>query len=125
MASQWPKAAVAAAPFTPSGNGRLGDRSRGSRGGSDSGGHVQQARRIAMNTAQTIKEHMEVLGSDGQHVGTVDHIEGKDKIKLTKTDAKAGGKHHLIPMNWVDHVDSHVHLNKSCKDAMAQWQAAA
>jgi hypothetical protein len=55
-----------------------------------------------MNTAQTIKEHMEVLGSDGQHVGTVDHIEGKDKIKLTKTDAKAGGKHHLIPMNWVD-----------------------
>ena len=23
-----------------------------------------------------IKEHMEVLGSDGQHVGTVDHLEG-------------------------------------------------
>ena len=23
-----------------------------------------------------IKEHMEVLGSDGQHVGTVDHMDG-------------------------------------------------
>ena len=32
-----------------------------------------------------IKEHMEVLGSDGKHVGTVDHLEGADRIKLTKT----------------------------------------
>jgi TRAP-type C4-dicarboxylate transport system substrate-binding protein len=27
-----------------------------------------------------IKEHMEVLGSDGAHVGTVDHMEGADDI---------------------------------------------
>jgi hypothetical protein len=33
-----------------------------------------------MNAKQDIKEHMEVLGSDGQHVGTVDHLEGSDKI---------------------------------------------
>ena len=31
-----------------------------------------------------IKEHMEVLGSDGQHVGTVDHLEGSNQIKLTR-----------------------------------------
>ena len=43
-----------------------------------------------------IKEHMEVLGSDGQHVGTVDHMDGSNNIKLTKGDAK-DGKHHLIP----------------------------
>lgn len=78
-----------------------------------------------MVQAQSIKEHMEVLAADGQHVGTVDHLEGSDKIKLTKTDEKAGGKHHLIPLGWVDHVDAHVHLNKSSKDVMAQWQAAA
>jgi hypothetical protein len=42
-----------------------------------------------------IREHMEVLGSDGQHVGTVDHLEGADKIKLTKHDA-GDGKHHYI-----------------------------
>jgi hypothetical protein len=75
--------------------------------------------------AQDIKEHMEVLGSDGQHVGTVDHLEGSDKIKLTKTDPKAGGEHHFIPVSWVARVDAHVHLNKPAKDVQSQWQAAA
>ncbi|MGE3148489.1 MAG: DUF2171 domain-containing protein [Pseudorhodoplanes sp.] len=68
-----------------------------------------------------IKEHMEVLGSDGQHVGTVDHMEGADRIKLTKNDPSAGGKHHFISLDWVDHVDAHVHLNKTSREAMAQW----
>ena len=34
---------------------------------------------------------MEVVGSDGKHVGTVDHKEGDDRIILTKDDPKAGG----------------------------------
>ncbi len=72
-----------------------------------------------------IKEHMEVLGSDGQHVGTVDCLEGSDKIKLTKSDPKSGGEHQLIPLDWVDHVDQHVHLSKSTKDAQTQWKSAA
>jgi hypothetical protein len=29
-----------------------------------------------MAKTSDIKEHMEVLGSDGAHVGTVDHLEG-------------------------------------------------
>ena len=53
-----------------------------------------------------IKEHMEVLGSDGVHVGTVDHLEGRDLVKLTKNDADASGEHHFIPLAWVDHVDA-------------------
>ena len=78
-----------------------------------------------MVQAAQIKEHMEVLGSDGQHVGTVDHVEGSDKIKLTKTDPKAGGKHHFIPLSMVERIDAHVHLSKSAKDMQAQWQTAA
>jgi hypothetical protein len=78
-----------------------------------------------MVQAAQIKEHMEVLGSDGQHVGTVDHVEGSDKIKLTKTDPKAGGKHHFIPLSLVERIDAHVHLNTSAKDVQAQWQTAA
>jgi hypothetical protein len=74
-----------------------------------------------MINAQNIKEHMEVLGSDGTHVGAVDHMEGADKIKLTKSDLKAGGQHHIIPLNWVAKVDTQVHLSKPAKDAMAQW----
>ena len=72
-----------------------------------------------------IKEHMEVLGSDGQHVGTVDYLEGPSDIKLTKSDPKSGGKHHLIPLAWVDHVDQHVHLNRASKEVQQQWRTAA
>jgi hypothetical protein len=72
-----------------------------------------------------IKEHMEVLGSDGQHIGTVDDLEGSSDIKLTKSDPKSGGQHHLIPLAWVDHVDQHVHLNRSSKDVQTRWRTAA
>jgi hypothetical protein len=78
-----------------------------------------------MINTQSIKEHMEILGSDGQHVGAVDRLDGKDKIKLTKADLKSGGQHHVIPLAWVAKVDTHVHLSKPAKDTMAQWQAAA
>jgi hypothetical protein len=78
-----------------------------------------------MINVQSIKEKMEVLDSDGQHVGVVDHLDGTDKIKLSKNDAKSGGQHHIIPLAWVDKVDARVHLNKNTKDAITQWQAAA
>jgi hypothetical protein len=77
-----------------------------------------------MFRTEEIKEHMEVVGSDGQHVGTVDYLEGSDSIKLTKSDAK-DGKHHLIPADWVDRVDQKVYLKKSSQDAKAQMKAAA
>ncbi len=77
-----------------------------------------------MAKVEDIREHMEVLGSDGEHVGTVDHLDGGNRIKLTKSDPKAGGRHHYISVDWVDHVDRHVHLNKTSSDAMKQWQAA-
>lgn len=71
-----------------------------------------------------IKEHMDVIASDGQKVGQVDHMEGRDKIRLARHDAP-DGKHHLIPLDWVSKVDEHVHLNKAAKDVQAQWSAAA
>jgi len=72
-----------------------------------------------------IKEHMEVLASDGQHVGTVDYLEGSSDIKLTKSDPKSGGQNHLIPLAWVDHVDQRVHLNRSSEDVQQRWKTAA
>lgn len=38
-----------------------------------------------------VKEHAEVIGADGVHVGTVDHVDGK-RLKLTKKDS--GDQHH-------------------------------
>ena len=72
-----------------------------------------------------VKEHMEVVGSDEKHVGTVDHMEGSDRIKLTKNDPSAGGKHHFLPIDFVDFVDSKVHLNKTGQQAMSEWQTAS
>jgi hypothetical protein len=69
-----------------------------------------------------IKEHMEVLGCDGVHVGTVDHLEGRDLVQLTKDDPDAGGEHHFIPLAWVDHVDAQVHLKQSGAEAKARWK---
>ncbi|ANY83249.1 hypothetical protein BB934_30175 (plasmid) [Microvirga ossetica] len=51
-----------------------------------------------MTDISQIKEHMEVIGADGAHVGTVDHLEG-NRIKLTKKDSGEGsheGHHHYI-----------------------------
>lgn len=73
-----------------------------------------------MVAASEIREHMEVRAADGRHVGTVDHLEGDSRIKLTKSDSK-DGQHHLIPLDWVDHVDAHVHLNKDADEVSRQW----
>ena len=55
--------------------------------------------------AMQIKEHMEVVGSCGNHVGTVDKLEG-DRIKLTKNDDPDGGQHHhFLPMSAVASVE--------------------
>ena len=40
-----------------------------------------------------IKEHMEVIGADGVHLGTVDKVEG-DRIKLTRADSGSHADHH-------------------------------
>jgi hypothetical protein len=72
-----------------------------------------------------IEEHMEVVGSDDKHVGTVDHKEGHDRIILTEDDPKADGRQHLIWIDWVDYVDRKVHLNKPSQKAISEWQAAA
>jgi hypothetical protein len=40
-----------------------------------------------------IREHMEVIGADGVHVGTVDKVEG-NRIKLTKKDSGSHADHH-------------------------------
>ena len=52
--------------------------------------------------ATQIKEHMPVVGSDGGHVGTVDHVE-EDRIKLTKQDDPSGRAlhHHYLPVSAV------------------------
>ena len=63
-----------------------------------------------MSDSSQIREHMEVIGADGVHVGTVDRVHG-DHIKLTKKDSGEGshrGHHHTIPLALVAGADSRV-----------------
>ena len=55
-----------------------------------------------MPEANVIAEHMEVLGSDGVHVGTVDHLDG-DRIKLTKASSD-DGQHHFVSKSLVQDI---------------------
>jgi len=69
-------------------------------------------------SANQIKEHMEVIGADGVHVGTVDGVEGAPdgtwRIKLTKKDSGAQvegaegaheGHHHYISTGLIAEVE--------------------
>lgn len=76
------------------------------------------AQREAVGRAEA---HMEVLGADGGHVGTVDKVRG-DTIVLTKGDPSAGGVHHAIPCGWVDRVEDKVTLNITAEEATRRWR---
>ena len=56
-----------------------------------------------------IREHMEIIGKDGAHVGTVDRVEG-NRIKLTKKDSAAGHEshHHFIDLQLVGAVEGNI-----------------
>ena len=73
-----------------------------------------------MIDTSAIREHMEVVGSDGGHVGKVDKVIGGD-IELAKFDLGSGFKHHLAPLTWVEQVDDKVHLNLTKDAAKASW----
>jgi hypothetical protein len=46
-----------------------------------------------MADLSAVQEHMEVIGADGVHLGTVDKVEG-NRIKLTKKDSGSHSDHH-------------------------------
>ncbi|PJG47398.1 SWFGD domain-containing protein [Sphingobium sp. LB126] len=74
------------------------------------------------SAVQTVREHMEVVGSDGEHVGTVDKLRG-DRIILTKGDQDAGGIHHSVPSSWIRSVDAQkVTLEKTAEETQAAWR---
>ena len=58
---------------------------------------------MAEHDHSAIKEDMTVVGADGVHIGTVDHLDG-ERIKLTKADS-GDGKHHYLPAGLVAAVD--------------------
>ena len=73
--------------------------------------------------AAEIRGDMEVVGSDGLHVGTVDHLDG-GRIKLKKADVASGGEHHFLTQDMVRSVGVEVVLAVTAAEAKARWATA-
>jgi hypothetical protein len=59
-----------------------------------------------MSNLSGIREHMEVIGADGVHIGVVDRVEN-GRIKLTREGSGEGhqGHHHFIPGDLVAEIE--------------------
>jgi hypothetical protein len=69
-----------------------------------------------------VREHMEVIGSDGEPVGTVDRII-VDRLILAKSDPESGGAHHSLSCSDVDRVeDNRVILDCTADEARHRWR---
>ncbi|MGZ5051377.1 MAG: DUF2171 domain-containing protein [Methylobacter sp.] len=74
-----------------------------------------------MVNIDAIKPHMPVVCSQEGQFATVDHMEGKDSIKLTKDKS---GQHHYIPVSWVTSTDGgRVKVDRPGDQAMRDWSA--
>jgi len=71
--------------------------------------------------ATQIREHMEVLGSDGGHVGIVDGIEG-GRLKLARNDPGAANVHHYVGLDQVRSVENGtIRLARPAAEEIANW----
>ena len=81
-------------------------------------GNRQAKRQLLGN----IREHMSVVGSDGEPVGTVDKVRG-DRVILTKNDSP-DGRHQAISCALIDRVEGDtVMLDRKAEDARAQFSS--
>ena len=69
-----------------------------------------------------IQHHMQVISIDHKIVGRIDRVESADTIKLTRESSPTGSSHHYIPAIWADHVDHHVHLNRTGQEVVDHWK---
>ena len=71
-----------------------------------------------MPERNVINPHMEVVGSDGVHIGMVDSLDG-ERIKLTKAGA-ADGRHHYVSAATVQDIKGNmVTLTETAEVALA------
>jgi hypothetical protein len=69
-----------------------------------------------------VRDHMEVVGNDGEHVGTVDCVKG-DRVVLTKSDPDSGGVHHSLSCSAIDCIrDDKLVLDMSADKARDRWR---
>ena len=82
----------------------------------------RQQRQAKRGLLGRIREQMDVVGTDNEHVGTIDHVAG-DRIILTKSDPESGGVHHSLMCTEIDSVEGdRVVLDCSAEEAKKRWR---
>ncbi|WP_431268705.1 DUF2171 domain-containing protein [Dankookia sp. P2] len=74
-----------------------------------------------MTSTGEIRPHMEIIGADGGHVGTVDRLRS-GHIRLTRADDPdgSGSHHHALPLHLVDRAEAgQVRLTVTTREARA------
>jgi hypothetical protein len=79
-----------------------------------------------------LRDKMEIVGSDGRHVGEIDHVLDQGEIQLTRRDSEAEAEsgaahahHHFIPIEWVERIDSNANratLSLTRDEAEQRWR---
>jgi len=68
-----------------------------------------------------IREGLEIIGSDGMHVGSVDALVGQ-LLKLKKSDPAAGGTHHYLDLALVAGIEGDtIKLLVPAAEARERW----
>jgi len=85
-------------------------------------GGWREKRQTKRQMLAQVREHMEVVGNDNEHVGTIDRVAG-DRLILTKSDPEAGGAHHSLSCHEIDRIEGdRVILNCNATEARVRWR---
>lgn len=87
----------------------------------DDFGSWRQTRQQKRQMLGQVRDHMDVVGNDGEPVGKVDKVAG-DRIILTKSDAP-DGRHHSIPCTMIERVEGdQLVLDCTAEKARQKWR---
>ncbi len=64
-----------------------------------------------MPNTDAIRERMEVVDADGNHVGFVETVE-EDAVRLIRDDPDPDTPHRRFPLAWVEHIGQTVRLDR-------------
>jgi hypothetical protein len=80
----------------------------------------RQQRQTKRQMLDSIRENMEVAGSDGQRIGTVDKVRG-DVVILNRKDPEAGGVHRSFSCTLLDRIEGdRIFLSQPAEQARQQ-----
>ncbi len=86
-------------------------------------GSWRQTRQTKRGRLGSIREHMDVVGSDGETIGKVDKVRG-DQVILTKADSP-DNRHHAIDCSMIETVEGdQVRLEMPAEEAKSRWEDA-